>query len=136
MLDIKHSHIAEAEGEDNQMTKKKIRLIVTTIVALMTLTIMCTAVSSAASKKTYRLPVKIKTQDSEVMKITYKGNIVKYSFPGNGLQKFTYKGKNKYVVNSLRYTVPFYRQIDNLIHIGDEDNLFKVYESKRGTRYN
>lgn len=51
-------------------------------------------------------------------------------------QRGRYKGKNKYVVNSLRYTVPFYRQIDNLIHIGDEDNLFKVYESKRGTRYN
>ena len=51
-------------------------------------------------------------------------------------QKGRYKSKNKYVVNSLRYTVPFYRQIDNLIHIGDEDNLFKVYESKRGTRYN
>ena len=87
------------------MTKKKIRLIVTTIVALMTLTIMCTAVSSAASKKTYRLPVKIKTQDSEVMKITYKGNIVKYSFPGNGWQKFTYKGKNKYKLKSTLYWI-------------------------------
>ena len=45
-----------------------------------------------------------------------------------------YKGKNKYVVNTLRYTVPFYRQIDNLIHLGDEDNLFKVYENRRAVK--
>ena len=85
------------------MTGKKIRLIVTTVIALMTLTIMCTAVSSAASKKAYKLPVKVTTQDGVVKKITYKGNTVKFSCPGPMMQKFTYKGKNKYKYKSNMY---------------------------------
>ena len=39
-----------------------------------------------------------------------------------------YTGWNKYLRNLLWYTVPFYKQIDQLTHITEEDSLYQAYE--------
>ena len=44
------------------------------------------------------------------------------------IQSGRYAGWNKYLRNLLWYTVPFYKQIDQLINITEEDSLYQVYE--------
>ena len=39
-----------------------------------------------------------------------------------------YEGWNKYLRNLLWYTVPFYKQIDQLSHLTEEDAMYQVYE--------
>ena len=76
------------------MTRRTTRTLVMTLIAVMTLMIMCSGVSHAA-KKTYRLPCKIKAQDS-THKITYKGKTVKHTIKGDGTEKFVLKSSSKY----------------------------------------
>lgn len=44
------------------------------------------------------------------------------------IQSGRYAGWNKYLRNLLWYTVPFYKQIDQLTHLMEEDSLYQVYE--------
>ena len=46
------------------------------------------------------------------------------------IQRGRYKGKNKYWRNVLKYSVPFYQQIDNTLHIGSEDAMFTPFNRK------
>lgn len=39
-----------------------------------------------------------------------------------------YKGWNKYVRNVLKNSVPFYNQIDQTIHLGDEGYVFSIFD--------
>ena len=39
------------------------------------------------------------------------------------------KGKNKYVVKVLKNTVPFYGQIDQLLHMDTEDYVYNVFDN-------
>lgn len=77
------------------MTSKATRVIAVIVIAVLTMMALCTAASYAASKKVYKIPVKIKGQDS-THKITYKGKTVKRTITGNGFEKFVFKGSNKY----------------------------------------
>ena len=65
------------------MTRRTTRTLVMTLIAVMTLMIMC------------RLPCKIKAQDS-THKITYKGKTVKRTIKGDGTEKFVLKSSSKY----------------------------------------
>lgn len=39
------------------------------------------------------------------------------------------KGKNKYVRNTLKYTMPFYKQIDQLLDISEDNTLFGAFDT-------
>lgn len=47
------------------------------------------------------------------------------------VQRGRYKGWNKYWKNTLFYTVPFWKNIDQLEHLGDEDTLFYIFDNSR-----
>ena len=40
-----------------------------------------------------------------------------------------FKGQNKYWRNVKKYTIPFYGQVDQLLHIGTEDYAFQVFDN-------
>lgn len=44
------------------------------------------------------------------------------------IQRGRYKGWNKYWRNILWYTVPFYKQIDQLLNLAQENSMFAVYD--------
>ena len=41
-----------------------------------------------------------------------------------------YKGWNKYERNVLKYTIPFYSQIDQLLNIGEESGVFQTFDNQ------
>ena len=45
-----------------------------------------------------------------------------------------YKGWNKYGRNVLKYTVPFYNQIDQLMRMGEDESVFAVFDSSNTYR--
>ena len=45
------------------------------------------------------------------------------------IQSGRYKGWNKYGRNVLKYTVPFWKDWENLQKFSEDDSLFKVFES-------
>ena len=45
------------------------------------------------------------------------------------IQKGEDKDKNKWMMNVLRYTVPFYKQIDQLLDISEDDRMFGVFDT-------
>lgn len=49
----------------------------------------------------------------------------------NKITKGRHKDWNRYYRNLLWYTVPFYKQIDQLMHIHEEDNLYYVYSDRK-----
>lgn len=44
------------------------------------------------------------------------------------IQKGRYKGWNKYWRNILWYTVPFYKQVDQILNLAQENSMFAVYD--------
>lgn len=50
------------------------------------------------------------------------------------VKKGRHKGENKYFYYTAKYTLPFYNQIDQLIHMDDEDNVFSVFGSANSMR--
>lgn len=50
------------------------------------------------------------------------------------VQKGRHRGENKYWYYTAKYTLPFYNQIDQLIHMDDEDNVFSVFGSANSMR--
>ena len=65
-------------------------------------------------------------------------NAILYPFIGltNGdvhdtLKAGRYKGWNKYYRNLLKYTVPFYGQIDQLAHMDEEDYIYSMFGQQR-----
>lgn len=50
---------------------------------------------------------------------------------GHTLESGRYKGWNKYGRNLLKYTVPFYGQIDQLAHMDEEDYIFNMFNTQR-----
>lgn len=44
------------------------------------------------------------------------------------IQRGRYKGWNKYWRNILWYTVPFYKQVDQILHLAKENSMFAVYD--------
>ena len=47
---------------------------------------------------------------------------------GKTIQSGRYAGWNKYARNLVKYTIPFYSQIDQLLHIDTESGIFNVFE--------
>lgn len=47
------------------------------------------------------------------------------------LKSGRYKGWNKYERNLLKYTVPFYGQIDQMLHMDEEDYIFNMFNTQR-----
>lgn len=45
------------------------------------------------------------------------------------IQSGRYAGWNKYGRNLLKYTLPFYHQVDQLLHIAEEDAAFAVFDN-------
>ena len=45
-----------------------------------------------------------------------------------------YKGWNKYGRNVLKYTVPFYNQIDQLMRMSEDESVFAVFDSSNTYR--
>ena len=41
-----------------------------------------------------------------------------------------YKGWNKYERNIIKYTIPFYSQIDQLLNIGEESGVFRTFDNQ------
>ena len=55
-----------------------------------------------------------------------------YPFTGIGdiddtIKSGRYKGRNKYFTNVMRKNLPFFHQIDQNLHIGDEDYVFNIF---------
>ena len=42
-----------------------------------------------------------------------------------------YRGKNKYAANILRYTVPFYKDIEQMYYLDTEDDIFLLFDNSR-----
>jgi hypothetical protein len=64
------------------------------------------------------------------------GDLVQYNFEEDKfemteLKSGRYKGTNKYLRNLGWYTLPYYKQIDQLMHLKEEDALFLPYEHTR-----
>lgn len=49
---------------------------------------------------------------------------------GETIESGRYKGWNKYARNIIKYTIPFYSQIDQLINIGTESGMFQTFEGQ------
>lgn len=49
---------------------------------------------------------------------------------GETIQSGRYKGWNKYARNVVKYTIPFYSQIDQLINIGTESGVFQTFDNQ------
>ena len=41
-----------------------------------------------------------------------------------------YKGWNKYGRNVLKYTIPFYGQIDQMLHLGEDSSIFQTFDNQ------
>ena len=46
---------------------------------------------------------------------------------GDTIKSGRYKGWNKYGRNVLKYSVPFYNQLDQLVHMDREDAMYSVF---------
>lgn len=46
------------------------------------------------------------------------------------IERGRYEGWNKYGRNIMWYTIPFYKQVDQLVHMDEEDALFNIFENK------
>ena len=45
-----------------------------------------------------------------------------------------YKGWNKYGRNFLKYTVPFYNQIDKILKLGEDESIFSIFDNSNKYR--
>ena len=79
----------------------------------------------AEAKRTINSPIPLIT--------TFNGLL----YPITGIMDVTeiidqgrYEGWNKYARNVLWYTVPYYKQIDQMLHLGEEDALFTIFDNK------
>lgn len=78
------------------------------------------------AKKTINSPIPLITTINGLMyPITGIGDVT------DTIEKGRYEGWNRYARNVLWYTVPFYKQVDQLIHMDEEDALFTIFDNKR-----
>lgn len=80
------------------------------------------------------IPVEMNTLLNSPIAATNTLKSFLYPFVGIGdinktVQRGDYKGWNKYARNILKYEVPFYHQIDQLMKMDEDDSLFAVFEN-------
>ena len=68
------------------------------------------------------------------MAATNTVNALMYPFVGltdidKTIKSGRYRGWNKYERNMLKYWMPFYNQIDQLQHMGEDESVFAVFEN-------
>ena len=79
------------------------------------------------SKKIIQSPIPaINTVDG----LLYPINGIIAGDPWNTLERGRYEGWNKYARNLLWYSVPFYKQVDQLMHMDEEDAVFTIFTDK------
>jgi hypothetical protein len=79
------------------------------------------------SKKIIQSPIPaINTVDG----LLYPINGIIAGDPWDTIERGRYEGWNKYGRNLLWYTVPFYKQVDQLMHMDEEDAVFTIFTDK------
>ena len=62
-----------------------------------------------------------------------------YPFVGLGdinktIQRGPYEGKNKYVINTARNTLPFWKSIDQLYRMDEDESIYAVFDTSNMLR--
>lgn len=83
----------------------------------------------------YGVPMEMTKMINSPIAATNTVNALMYPFVGlsdidDAIKSGRYKGWNKYGRNMVKYWVPFYNQIDQLEHMGEDESVFQVFEHK------
>lgn len=90
------------------------------------------AIMDVRGSTPYGVPMEMTKMINSPMAATNTVNALMYPFVGlpdidKTIKSGRYKGWNKYGRNMLKYWVPFYNQIDQLQHMGEDESVFAVF---------
>lgn len=91
------------------------------------------AIMDVRGSTPYGVPMEMTKMINSPMAATNTVNALMYPFVGlpdidKTIKSGRYKGWNKYGRNMLKYWVPFYNQIDQLQHMGEDESVFAVFD--------
>lgn len=91
------------------------------------------AIMDVRGSTPYGVPMEMTKMINSPMAATNTVNALMYPFVGlpdidKTIRSGRYKGWNKYGRNMLKYWVPFYNQIDQLQHMGEDESVFAVFD--------
>lgn len=91
------------------------------------------AIMDVRGSTPYGVPMEMTKMINSPMAATNTVNALMYPFVGlpdinKTIKSGRYKGWNKYGRNMLKYWVPFYNQIDQLQHMGEDESIFAVFD--------
>lgn len=91
------------------------------------------AIMDVRGSTPYGVPMEMTKMVNSPMAATNTVNALMYPFVGlpdidKTIKSGRYKGWNKYGRNMLKYWVPFYNQIDQLQHMGEDESVFAVFD--------
>lgn len=91
------------------------------------------AIMDVRGSTPYGVPMEMTKMINSPMAATNTVNALMYLFVGlpdidKTIKSGRYKGWNKYGRNMLKYWVPFYNQIDQLQHMGEDESVFAVFD--------
>ena len=92
------------------------------------------AIMDVRGSTPYGLPMEMTKMINSPVAATNTVNALMYPFIGlpdinKKVKSGRYKGWNKYGRNIIKYWVPFYNQIDQLEHMGEDESVFTVFEN-------
>lgn len=92
------------------------------------------AIMDVRGSTPYGLPMEMTKMINSPVAATNTVNALMYPFIGlpdinKKVKSGRYKGWNKYGRNIIKYWVPFYNQIDQLEHMGEDESVFAVFEN-------
>lgn len=92
------------------------------------------AIMDVRGSTPYGLPMEMTKMINSPMAATNTVNALMYPFVGltdidKTIKSGRYRGWNKYERNMLKYWMPFYNQIDQLQHMGEDESVFAVFEN-------
>lgn len=92
------------------------------------------AIMDTRGSSPYGIPMEMTKMINSPMAATNTVNALMYPVVGlpdlnDTIKSGRYKGWNKYGRNMLKYWVPFYNQIDQLEHMGEDESVFAVFNN-------
>lgn len=92
------------------------------------------AIMDVRGSTPYGLPMEMTKMINSPVAATNTVNALMYPFVGlpdidKKVESGRYKGWNKYERNMTKYWAPFYNQIDQLEHMGEDESVFTVFEN-------
>ena len=92
------------------------------------------AIMDVRGSTPYGLPMEMTKMINSPIAATNTVNALMYPFVGlpdldKQVKSGRYRGWNKYERNMVKYWVPFYNQIDQLEHMGEDESVFTVFEN-------